>query len=180
MAKIDAVARMKISRKSKPKELSPDEEGGELNIIPYLDIVVNIIMFLLATTVVAVSLTNINVSSPSIGAGGAGGGEEQSLNLTVTVTDQGFTVAASGGVLTAGCQRTGPPPTVAKLPTGYDFEGLTRCVSEVKRTFPDETRVIVAANPEVPYETIVQSLDALRGDSTKILFPDVMLSAGIQ
>jgi len=180
MAHIDPVARMKISRKSKPKQLSPDEEGGELNIIPYLDIVVNIIMFLLMTTTVALAMANINVSSPSIGAGGGGGGEE-SLNLTVTITDGGFTVAGAGGVLTRGCQQTGPPPTVPMLnPTTFDFAGLTQCVSEVKRAYPDETRVIVAANPAIKYEDVVQTLDAIRGDSTRVLFPDVMLSAGIQ
>jgi len=180
MAKIDPVARLKIARKSRPKELSPDEEGGELNIIPYLDIVVNIIMFLLMTTTVALAMANINVSSPSIGAGGGGGGE-QALNLTVTITDAGFTVAASGGVLTRGCQQTGAPPTVPMLgPQVYDFAGLTQCVGEVKRAFADETRVIVAANPGVKYETVVQVLDAIRGDGTRVLFPDVMLSAGIQ
>ncbi|MGC4086556.1 MAG: hypothetical protein QM756_01420 [Polyangiaceae bacterium] len=35
--------------------MSPDEEGGELNIVPFLDIVVNILIFVLAT--VAVTFT---------------------------------------------------------------------------------------------------------------------------
>ena len=41
------------------------EEGGELNIIPYLDIVVNIIMFMLATTSFAAALGDINVAQPT-------------------------------------------------------------------------------------------------------------------
>ncbi len=47
--------RSKIRRLSQPKELAPDEEGGELNIVPFLDIVVNILIFVLAT--VAVTFT---------------------------------------------------------------------------------------------------------------------------
>ncbi|MGC4092027.1 MAG: hypothetical protein QM756_29920 [Polyangiaceae bacterium] len=47
--------RSKIRRLSQPRELSPDEEGGELNIVPFLDIVVNILIFVLAT--VAVTFT---------------------------------------------------------------------------------------------------------------------------
>jgi len=38
------------------------EEGGELNLIPYLDIVTNVIMFLLATITFAAALGDINVS----------------------------------------------------------------------------------------------------------------------
>ena len=41
------------------------EEGGELNLVPYLDIVTNVIMFMLATTTFAAALGDINVSSPT-------------------------------------------------------------------------------------------------------------------
>ena len=46
------------------------EEGGELNLVPYLDIVTNVIMFMLATTTFAAALGDINVSSPTTSAGG--------------------------------------------------------------------------------------------------------------
>ena len=47
-----------------------EEEAGELNLVPYMDIVTNIIIFLLASVVNQVALGNINVSSPTISAGG--------------------------------------------------------------------------------------------------------------
>ena len=47
--KLSAAQRSKIRRLSAPKELAPDEEGGELNIVPFLDIVTNVLMFVLAT-----------------------------------------------------------------------------------------------------------------------------------
>ena len=43
--KLSAAQRSRIRRLSMPKELSPDEEGGELNIIPFLDIITNVLMF---------------------------------------------------------------------------------------------------------------------------------------
>ena len=43
-----------------------EEEAGELNLVPYMDIVTNIIIFLLASMINQVSLANINVSVPSI------------------------------------------------------------------------------------------------------------------
>ena len=39
-----------------------EEEAGELNLVPYMDIVTNIIIFLLASVVNQVALGNINVS----------------------------------------------------------------------------------------------------------------------
>src|SRR5215510_3473614 len=97
-----------------------EEEAGELNLVPYMDIVTNIIIFLLASVVNQVSLANINVSVPSISSGGGGASsdtpEKPPLNLTVSVGASGFTIAASGGVL----------PIVPKLPNGqYDFKTLT-------------------------------------------------------
>ena len=89
-----------------------EEEAGELNLVPYMDIVTNIIIFLLASVVNQVSLGNINVSVPTISEGGAPTDEQPPdkppLNLTVSVGASGFTVAASGGVL----------PVIPKLPNG--------------------------------------------------------------
>ena len=46
--KLSAAQRSKIRRLSQPKELAADEEGGELNIVPFLDIITNVLMFVLA------------------------------------------------------------------------------------------------------------------------------------
>src|ERR1043165_8958413 len=79
-----------------------EEEAGELNLVPYMDIVTNIIIFLLASVVNQVSLANINASLPSISAGGGPTDnpdepQKPPLNLTVSVGASGFTIAASGG-----------------------------------------------------------------------------------
>src|SRR5215831_9497011 len=94
-----------------------EEEAGELNLVPYMDIVTNIIIFLLASVVNQVSLANINISVPAISSGGSGENaqppEKPPLNLNITVGATGFTIAASGGVL----------PIVPKLPNGrYDYK----------------------------------------------------------
>src|SRR5438552_13115519 len=84
------------------------EEGGELNLIPYLDIVTNVIMFMLATTTFAAALGDINVSSPTTSPPGVTVQQpppdepKNDLNLTVSISDKGFTIAASGAVLYQG------------------------------------------------------------------------------
>jgi biopolymer transport protein ExbD len=155
-----------------------EEEAGELNLVPYMDIVTNIIIFLLASVVNQVSLANINVTVPSISAGGGSASDEPPpekppLNLTVSVGASGFTIAASGGVL----------PIVSKLPNGqYDYKTLTVKLKEIKSS-PDnatETKANFSADATIPYDIVVATLDAMRTtEEGKILFPDVAFAAGI-
>jgi biopolymer transport protein TolR len=155
-----------------------EEEAGELNLVPYMDIVTNIIIFLLASMINQVSLANINVSVPSISGGGASAEdtpppEKPPLNLTVSVGASGFTIAASGGVL----------PIVPKLPNGqYDYKTLTTKLKEIKSA-PDnatETKANFSADANISYDVVVATLDAMRTtEEGKILFPDIAFAAGI-
>jgi biopolymer transport protein ExbD len=154
-----------------------EEEAGELNLVPYMDIVTNIIIFLLASVVNQVSLSNINVTVPSISGGGSSADNEPPpkppLNLTVTVGAGGFTVAASGGVL----------PIVPRLPNGqYDYKTLTTKLKEIKSApdNADETKANFNADANIPYDIVVATLDAMRlSEEGKVLFPDVAFAAGI-
>ena len=154
-----------------------EEEAGELNLVPYMDIVTNIIIFLLASVVNQVSLANINVSVPSIQGSGDGRQdtppEKPPLNLTVSVGASGFTIAASGGVL----------PIVPKLPNGqYDYKTLTTKLKEIKSApdNADETKANFNADSNISYDVVVATLDAMRiTDEGKVLFPDVAFAAGI-
>jgi biopolymer transport protein TolR len=166
------------------------EEGGELNLIPYLDIVTNVIMFMLATTTFAAALGDINVSSPTTASQAQLQNTpppepKNELNLTVSVSDKGFTIAASGAVLYQGqtIEASGnisPAPAGATLPTipkkgnDFDYEGLTRMMAQIKATptAKNETKVIVNANPEIVYDVIVQVLDACRGKTLPVPDPD--------
>ncbi|HXU00105.1 MAG TPA: biopolymer transporter ExbD [Polyangia bacterium] len=155
-----------------------EEEAGELNLVPYMDIVTNIIIFLLASVVNQVALGNINVSSPTIQAGGGDSSDEPPpkppLNLTITVGGTGYVIAASGGVL----------PPIPKLPNGqYDYKTLTTKLKEIKSNpdNADETKATFNADAMIPYDIVIATLDAMRqGEDGKILFPDVNFAAGIQ
>lgn len=165
------------------------EEGGELNLVPYLDIVTNVIMFLLATITFAAALGDINVSSPTTSSAAQlqqnPPEPKNELNLTVSVSDKGFTIAASGAVLYQGqtidaAGNLTPAPAGATLPTipkkgaDFDYDGLARTMAMIKAspTAKNETKVIVNANPEIVYDVIVQVLDACRGKSIPVPDPD--------
>jgi biopolymer transport protein ExbD len=72
-------------------------------------------------------------------------------------------------------------PTIPKKPDGsFDFAALNGKMVEIKRAFPNETRVIIGAEGEIAYETLIQTMDAIRetfGKERKILFSDVTLAA---
>jgi biopolymer transport protein TolR len=154
-----------------------EEETGEINLVPYMDIVTNIIIFLLASVVNQVALGNVNVSVPTLASAGSSAIDEQPqkppLNLTVTVGATGFTIAASGGVL----------PVIPKMANGqYDYKELTKKLLEIKSS-PDnaeETKVNFNADSNTSYDIVVATLDAMRQDDDgRALVPDVAFSAGI-
>jgi biopolymer transport protein ExbD len=160
-------------RRLREQNEEAEEETGEINLVPYLDIITNIIIFLLASVIHNVPLGNVNVSAPTIGASGGASDtpEEKPLNLTVTAANGGFIVAASGGVL----------PTIPRKPDGqYDYKALTDKLLEIKKEYPNETKATFNADPEIPYTFVVETLDAMREDpGQKPLFPDIVFSAGI-
>lgn len=173
-----------IRKRTKVHELDPSEAAGELNIVPFLDIVTNIIMFLLATTAYVLTTCELDAHLPVIGRGGGGGdAPEATLNLSVTVTEQGIVVAGSGGKLQPGCTTTGTGRVITvprRSDQSFDWNALTQCLVHVHSGFPDEHQVILTADPNIEYGNIVAAMDAVRSDGTTELFPDVLLSAGVR
>ena len=184
-------------RKIREQAEEMSEEGGELNLIPYLDIVTNVIMFMLATTTFAAALGDINVSSPTTASQAQLQNEpppepKNELNLTVSISDKGFSIDATGSLQ----QPAGATlPTVPKKGNDYDYDGLAKSMAQIKAspTARTETKVIVNANPNIIYDVVVQVLDACRGKLTPVpdpdhpgktmegyeRFGDVLLSAGL-
>lgn len=166
-------------RKLKPR---PHEHTGELNLVPYLDITVNLVMFMLLSITGLLEFASINVNAPKYGVGaGAGDPTEKRLLLTVAISKKGFFIAGAGAILGQE-EESGAGPTVAGEPTiplrgdDYDYASLTEKLSQVKAAFPNETKVIFAADPDVRYEAVVRTMDAAREHEGKPLFYDVSLS----
>lgn len=165
--RLSAAQRSKIRRLTAPKEIGPDEEeGGELNIIPFLDIVVNVLMFVLAT--ITVSFTATMETSPPKAGGGGRAAEAPTLGLAVLVVGDGFSVKARGGNVAPGCSNDsgiGAGLAVPKNDRGYDFEALKGCACRLKQAateFQSEMQVTISANPNVPFQVVASTMDAVR------------------
>lgn len=149
--------------------------SGELNIVPFLDVVTNLMLFLLATSSFVLTVREVRADLPSFGPHSAGG-----LALSVTLTDQGAVVATSGGRIGQGCVAGAPGVVAARVGEGYDLAALGRCATALHAAFPEEEQVILSADPDVPYAALIEAMDALRSDGPTPLFPEVRLSAGVR
>lgn len=190
-----AKVRARIRREHAAAE-DAEFEGGELNLVPYLDIITNTVIFLLATTASVIAMANINVNAPRYADPASAAAGEQSdsddapkLNLTVTLSYTGFIIAGSGAVLTG---DDGQLPTIKCLaplqqrrcplylgsrtnaegqaePVWIDqlnYNGLVKKVRQIKKTYPKERQVILMADRSIPYQAVVKTMDVLRGTPT--------------
>jgi biopolymer transport protein TolR len=175
MEKLSAQQRSKIRRLSEPRELAPDEEGGELNVVPFLDIVMNVLIFVLATVSVTFTAT-IDTFPPRAGSG-ARAPTTPTLGLTVIIVNEGFSLKARGGNVAPGCNDTGPGIAIPKGERDYDYAALKACAAKLKGAsadFADEMGVTVSANPPIPYQVVVSTMDAVRtNEQGEDLFPEV-------
>ena len=178
------------------KRVHPHEHTGELNIVPYLDIMVNLVMFMLMSMTGFVSFQVVNVNFPDVSSGGAAQTDPQQsekLALTVAISPRGFYIAAKGGVLPAEAGSVGetvdagaPPSLPCQVAAtkeqpcavdAYDYDGLTRKLAAVKKRYPKTSNLFLVADPNTRYETIIHVMDATRGDANNPLFPDVAFAA---
>jgi len=173
---LNAAQRAKVRRLSQPRELSPDEEGGELNIVPFLDIIVNVLIFVLATVVVTFT-ASIETTPPASRSGVRPEMESEALNLTVLVVNDGFSIKAAGGNVASGCEGVGPGIAIPKRDGKYDYPALNDCAAKLKHSnpkFQEENQVFVTANGGTEYQIIIGVIDAVRRTPRgEILFDNV-------
>jgi len=167
--------RTKVRRLSRPEEPGPGEQAGELALVPYLDILMNVMMFVLAGVAITF-VSSVAVSAPSVGLGTRPPANQNALDLSVLVTDAGIGVKTSAGNVAAGCAEAGAGLAVPKRSGAHDLAALTACVKRLKQAraeFDGETQVTILASPGVEMQTILDVMDALRQDGGADLFPDV-------
>lgn len=159
-----------IRRLSQPAARSPADDG-ELNVVPFLDIVTNVLLFVLAT-LPAVFTSTIPASLPSTNGRAAA----PLLGLTVALTREGVSVKTAGGNLAPGCEAVGAGVTIA--PGEGAMRELRACATRLKATEAGrgERSVRLVAEPDVDYQAVVRATDALREtDGGEPLFPDVLI-----
>ncbi len=145
-------------------------DTAELNITAFMNLMVILIPFLLITAVFSrLAILELNLpSSETISE------EVQEFQLEITVRNNYIDVSD---------RRTGLLKRVKNGQDGYDFEGLTNYLRDIKKRFPSKIDATLLLEPEIPYEVLVGVMDAVRlfeaekeGEIIKAeLFPEISI-----
>lgn len=162
--RLTAAQKAKIRRElAALKSEEPSAQAGELNIVPFLDIISNVMMFVLASLTVAFT-TTLDVDPPRRTVGSPG----ESLSLTVLITTDGYVLKDREHTLGTIPRIPGEASFDGKV---YDATALARRAHELKGEAPKNEQIILTANPNVPMQEIVRAMNAVQGD-----YPDVLLA----
>lgn len=163
-----------VRREIAKRNAGEDIPGGELNVVPFLDIVTNLLLFLLATVSSAAIVGQVDAHLAALGPRRPGPAPE---TVSVTLTDRGIVIAAPGGFVPPGCGPARRTSSIAIAPR--DWDSLSSCMLSVRERVADD-RVIVSADPTIPYEDLLHAIDAVRARGERPLFAEVLVSAGVR
>ena len=134
-AQVRARARMAMKRREEEIEIE-EIEGGELNLVPYLDIITNVVLFLLASVTTGLVLGTINSALPEYAEGAAptepsqNPTEEPPIQLVAAVTKTEIQLFSLSGL-----EGSVPNPKLRVPATRpgqeYDYKKLTDAALEI-------------------------------------------------
>ncbi|HID50022.1 MAG TPA: biopolymer transporter ExbD [Chromatiales bacterium] len=145
----------------------------ELNITAFMNLMVVLVPFLLMTAVFT-HLTILELNLPAADSAKNDNKQKPQFELQVTIRKDALVLSDNKGGLIK---------RIAVTPRGQNYALLTEVLKQVKARFPDKTTATILSEPDTPYDTLVQVMDAVRmyrvfEDGTLIdaeLFPDISI-----
>jgi biopolymer transport protein ExbD len=147
-------------------------ETAELNITAFMNLMVILVPFLLITAVFSrLAILELNLPGSSTEPADP---QELTFQLEVTVRQARIEV---------GDRNLGALGIYPNADDGYDYDALSKKLSEIKDSYPDKTDVSILLESEIPYDTLIQVMDRVRvaeivaedGVERKDLFPDISI-----
>jgi biopolymer transport protein ExbD len=132
-------------------------KGSEaLEVSAFINLIVVLIPFLLSTAVFS-NMSVVDLTLPAKSANWEGL-DKNPLKLEVVVRHDAIEVGDKvGGLLF---------PPIPNTPTGPDLVTLNADMFVVKNKFPDVTAASLLPEPNIPYDTVIHVMDALRTGKT--------------
>ena len=164
------------------KEGSPDMVV-DLNLTPLMDVMSNILFFLLASFGAAI-VSFLNASVPVQSDTPPPEMRTNQVVVTVQITPREYTIAASNDWLPAeDLQKL--KRSIPRASGGHDTRALGQFLYEIKQTYPGSETMMLIPDEQVSYELIVATMEAARehqlDQKRKIrLFPKVVIAGMIK
>ncbi len=172
-SQVRAAARRAVKRRE--DEIEAEEiEGGEINLVPYLDIVTNLMMFLLSLSAAGLVMGQINTTLPDHSSAAAKPAVDidkvPQIQPVVSVTTESiilWSISGLEGTLTK------PKAVIRRIgrdfPPRYEYSRLNKELYDIaKRRFGGKKRdidsyeIVLMADGTMPYETVIDVMDNLR------------------
>jgi biopolymer transport protein ExbD len=148
-----------------------------LEVTAFINVIVVLVPFLLSTAV----FTRLSVLELSLPA-------QSSAVEQLKVNDLKLEIQIRPDALLVGDRIGGLIQRIPMVGTQHDFAALGTLIQMIKGKFPDTTTATVLAQPDTPYEMLVQVMDvvreakapAVKGQHTAstpptVLFPDISI-----
>ncbi len=134
-----------------------ERKPAELLLVPMIDIFTVLVTFLLMTAVFSrIAIMQIDLPS-SVPAKPA----EPKFRLEVIVRQDDFELGDGNQVIA----------TIPKVNGAYDLNALTERALAVKREHPTSEDASVLSEPRVPYDELIQAMDAIRSAELPVADP---------
>lgn len=151
-------------------------DEAELEITSFMSLMIVLVPVLLLSMTFT-QITVLDVKLPELTGGPAVSQEAQS-QLEIRISDDGFRVFYPDNVLVKEI-----PLVESEEGTAYDYLQLSQVMQEVKRQLPEKRDVLVLSDPNVDYQNLVFTMDALKSYKTVVatsvveieLFPEISL-----
>ncbi len=146
---------------------------AELDVTAFINLIVVLVPFLLSTAV----FTRLSVIDLSLPAKSSAAVEQLKVN------DLKLEIVLRADALEVGDRIGGLIQRIPNSAGGYDLATLSQLMQQIKAKFPDTATATLLAQPETPYDTLIQLMDAVRevpaGHAAKAkpvpLFPDISI-----
>ena len=145
-----------------------------LDVTAFINLIVVLVPFLLSTAVFT-RLSVLDLSLPAQSTGALEKLTAEKLNLEIVIRADAIEVGDRIGGLIQSIPKTAAG--------GHDIAALATLAKGIKERFPDKTDATVLPEPNVPYDVLVQVMDALRAgrqvQGAKVvdvaLFPEISI-----
>jgi biopolymer transport protein ExbD len=128
---------------------------AHLEITAFINLIVVLVPFLLSTAVFTrLAVMDLNLPAKQSAVEQLKGND---LQLEVVIRRDALEVGDRIGGLIQRIERKGPD---------HDVKALTALMVQVKAKFPDKVDATLLAEPDTPYDNLVQVMDAVRGTFT--------------
>ncbi len=139
--------------------------AADLNITPFMNLMVVLIPFLLSGVVFS-RLAILEMRLPtSQNTPAESKTEKEPFRLIVTLRQTGLTVLGSGIEETRFSFKT----------SADDLSAMSELLQKVKSAYPMEKSLILLSEPDIPYESLIAVMDVCRETEEHALFPEISI-----